>query len=89
MGKTVSLNDIEHGIIRGSRRYNDPRINFAVNCASIGCPALREEAYTADKLEQQLTGQTERFLIDTSRNYIKADNFTCHLYLNGMAVILK
>ncbi|TEW49290.1 DUF547 domain-containing protein [Psychromonas sp. RZ5] len=74
-GKTVSLNDIEHGLIRGSDRYNDPRIHFAVNCASIGCPALREEAYTGDKLEQQLTEQTERFLNDTSRNYIKGKNF--------------
>lgn len=68
LGKTVSLNDIEHGLIRGSGRYNDPRIHFAVNCASIGCPALREEAYTADKLEKQLTEQTKRFLTDASRN---------------------
>ena len=80
LGKTVSLNDIEHGLIRGSGRYNDPRIHFAVNCASIGCPALREEAYTADKLEQQLTEQTERFLTDSSRNYIKSDN----LYLSSI-----
>ncbi|MBB1274536.1 DUF547 domain-containing protein [Psychromonas sp. SR45-3] len=75
LGKKISLNDIEHGLIRGSDRYNDPRIHFAVNCASIGCPALREEAYTADKLEQQLTQQTERFLTDTSRNYIKGDTY--------------
>jgi hypothetical protein len=75
LGKKVSLNDIEHGLIRGSDRYNDPRIHFAVNCASIGCPALREEAYTADKLEQQLTQQTQRFLADKSRNYIKGDAF--------------
>ena len=75
LGKTVSLNDIEHGLIRGSDRYNDPRIHFAVNCASIGCPALREEAYTGDKLEQQLNQQSERFLADTSRNYIKGKNF--------------
>jgi len=46
LGKTISLNDIEHGLIRGSDRYNEPRIHFAVNCASIGCPALRNEAYT-------------------------------------------
>ena len=80
LGKTISLNDIEHGLIRGSGRYNDPRIHFAVNCASIGCPALREEAYTADNLEQQLTEQTERFLTDTSRNYIKSGN----LYLSSI-----
>lgn len=75
LGKKVSLNDIEHDLIRGSDRYKDPRIHFAVNCASIGCPALREEAYTADKLEQQLTQQTQRFLADKSRNYIKGDTF--------------
>ena len=80
LGKTVSLNDIEHGLIRGSDRYNDPRIHFAVNCASIGCPALREEAYTADKLEQQLTQQAVRFLTDSSRNYIKDNN----LYLSSI-----
>lgn len=75
LGKKISLNDIEHGLIRGSDRYNDPRIHFAVNCASIGCPALREEAYTAAKLELQLTEQTARFLTDKSRNYIEGNKF--------------
>ncbi|WP_372942159.1 DUF547 domain-containing protein [Shewanella sp.] len=73
LGKTRSLNDIEHKLIRGSDRYNDPRIHFAVNCASIGCPALLEEAYTGAKLEQQLDAQTKRFLADSSRNYAKGD----------------
>ncbi|MEM5504545.1 DUF547 domain-containing protein [Shewanella frigidimarina] len=80
LGKTRSLNDIEHKLIRGSDRYNDPRIHFAVNCASIGCPALREEAYTGAKLELQLTEQTERFLADSSRNYAKGDS----LYLSSI-----
>jgi hypothetical protein len=68
LGKTRSLDDIEHGLIRGSGKYNDPRIHFAVNCASIGCPALREEAYTESKLESQLHHQTDRFLSDMTRN---------------------
>ena len=68
LGKTRSLDDIEHGLIRGSGKYNDPRIHFAVNCASIGCPALREEAYTATELESQLQAQTKRFLSDMTRN---------------------
>jgi hypothetical protein len=68
LGKTRSLDDIEHGLIRGSGKYNDPRIHFAVNCASVGCPALREEAYTSDKLEAQLDEQTKRFLSDMTRN---------------------
>ena len=66
--ETRSLDDIEHGLIRGSGRYNDPRIHFAVNCASIGCPALRNEAYRADTLEKQLEEATRLFLADRSRN---------------------
>ncbi len=65
---TVSLDKIEHEFIRGSERYNDPRIHFAVNCASIGCPALREEAYTGDQLDVQLEAQAQRFFADSSRN---------------------
>ena len=69
LSKTHSLDDIEHDLIRGSGRYNDPRIHFAVNCASIGCPSLRSEAYVGNKLDQQLSQQTALFLSDRSRNY--------------------
>ncbi|MDT8385604.1 MAG: DUF547 domain-containing protein [Gammaproteobacteria bacterium] len=68
LGETRSLDDIEHGLIRGSGRYNDPRIHFAVNCASIGCPALRPDAYLAEKLDQQLDEATRLFLSDRTRN---------------------
>ena len=74
LGETRSLDNIEHQLIRGDNKYGDPRIHFAVNCASIGCPALREEAYTADKLEQQLNEQTVRFLTDSSRNRFNEDS---------------
>jgi len=68
LGEQRSLDDIEHNLIRGSRRYNDPRVHFAVNCASIGCPALRPEAYSSENLDQQLDEQTRLFLSDRSRN---------------------
>lgn len=71
LGNTYSLDDIEHELIRGDNKYQEPRIHFAVNCASIGCPALREEAYEESKLDNQLEEQTQRFLSDTSRNYIQ------------------
>ncbi len=77
LGETRSLNNIEHDLIRGAvddlgkPKYNDPRIHFAVNCASIGCPALRAEAYTADKLDKQLEEQTNLFLSDSTRNIVK------------------
>jgi hypothetical protein len=67
-GEKLSLDDIEHGLIRGSGRYNDPRIHFAVNCASIGCPALRPEPYLGPDLQRQLDDATHLFLRDRSRN---------------------
>ena len=68
LGNKVSLDDIEHQMLRARGRYDDPRVHFAVNCASIGCPALREEAFDADRLEAQIDEQTLRFMSDRSRN---------------------
>jgi len=68
LGRELSLDDIEHGMIRAEGAYNDPRIHFAVNCASVGCPMLREEAYAGERIERQLEEQTVRFFSDRSRN---------------------
>lgn len=68
-GDEVSLDDVEHGMIRGWGIYNEPRIHFAVNCAAIGCPALRAEAYVGESLDRQLEDNTKLFLQDRSRNY--------------------
>ena len=70
-GRLLSLDEIEHELIRGSGNYNDPRIHFAVNCASIGCPALRAEAYDGDLLDYQLEQQASLFLMDRSRNRVE------------------
>lgn len=51
-GQALSLNDMEHRILRPI--WRDPRIHYAVNCASIGCPNLQTDAYTADNLETLL-----------------------------------
>jgi len=66
LGRRMSLDQLEHDILR--KRYGEPRIHFAVNCASIGCPMLREEAYVGVHLERQLEEQARRFLSDRSRN---------------------
>ncbi|MBI3042316.1 MAG: DUF547 domain-containing protein [Betaproteobacteria bacterium] len=68
LGREMSLDNIEHETIRAEGAYNDPRIHFAVNCAAITCPMLREEAYAAERLNRQLEEQTVRFLSDRSRN---------------------
>ena len=73
LGKKRSLDDIEHNLIRGSKRYNEPRIHFAVNCASIGCPALLNDAFTGRKLDKQLEQVTSKFLADSSRNRLKGN----------------
>lgn len=76
LGRQRSLDEIEHQLLRGAADYREPRIHFAVNCASIGCPALRPEAYRADRLEAQLADQTRRFLSDRSRNRFVAGTAT-------------
>jgi hypothetical protein len=68
LGAKVSLDDIEHAMLRKRGDYDDPRVHFAVNCASIGCPALREEAFVAARLDAQLDEQTLRFMSDRTRN---------------------
>lgn len=71
LGEKRTLDDIEHEMIRGWDRYQEPRIHFAVNCASLGCPALRREAYSGPKLNAQLEEQTHLFLADRSRNRLE------------------
>lgn len=71
------LDKIEHEILR--KQFQEPRIHFAVNCASIGCPALRAEAYTADKLNAQLQEQGQIFLQDSTRNWVQPDKKQVHL----------
>lgn len=68
LGRKLSLDEIEHGLLRKPGAYDEPRVHFAVNCASVGCPMLREEAYVANRLEFQLSQQTQRFMSDRSRN---------------------
>ncbi len=68
LGETLTLDQIEHERLRGPRGTGEPRLHFALNCASIGCPMLREEAYVGARLEAQLEEQAVRFLSDRSRN---------------------
>jgi len=68
LGLPQNLDGLEHGLIRAPGVFDDPRIHFAVNCAAVGCPALRGEAYVAARLDAQLDAQALRFLADRSRN---------------------
>ena len=67
-GKETNLDNIEHDMIRADGVFNDPRIHVAVVCASIGCPMLRNEVFTGDKIDAQLDDAMSRFFSDRSRN---------------------
>lgn len=64
-GDLITLDDIEHNILRP--KFKDPRVHFAVNCASKGCPPLLAEPYTGSRLEQQLNRVTRAFINDPER----------------------
>jgi hypothetical protein len=68
LGERASLDRIEHEILRRAGAYDEPRVHAAVVCASIGCPMLRNEAFTAERLEAQLEDGMRRFLSDRTRN---------------------
>lgn len=67
-GQTLSLDDIEHNILR--EKFGEPRIHFALVCAAGSCPSLRQEAYTGKQLEQQLDSAGYSFLHNPEKNKI-------------------
>ncbi len=71
-GVEMSLDNIEHDILR--KDFQEPRIHFAINCASVSCPPLRREAYVAQKIDDQLEEQAIAFMNDPLRNQISPDN---------------
>jgi hypothetical protein len=79
-GTKMSLDNIEHGTLR--KKFNDPRIHFALVCASISCPPLRNEAYTAAKLDAQLDDQGRDFLNDPTKNKVGKDKAELSNYFN-------
>ena len=64
-GRTWSLNQIEHEQIRA--KFKAPNYHFAAVCAAVGCPPLRTEPYTGDKIEQQLKDQAQAVHTNGSR----------------------
>ena len=58
--RRYSLNNIEHDILR--REFQEPRLHFALVCASVGCPLLRNEAYLGERIQTQLDEDARRFI---------------------------
>ena len=95
MGKDkIDLNYIEHTILR--KEFKDPRIHAAINCASFSCPLLRNEAYYASRLDEQLNDAMRKFVNDPQRNQLDKSNikiskifswFAGDFKLNGLSVV--
>ncbi len=69
--RTETLDYVEHEVLRP--RFKDPRVHFAVNCASMGCPPLRAEPFAADRLDAQLDEQVRSFINDPARTRLDGD----------------
>lgn len=76
-GKEMSLNDIEHRILRPI--FHDNRLHYALNCASLGCPNLQRQAFTADRLNRMLNAG--------ARSYI--NNYRGVHFTNGNLIVSK
>ena len=75
-GGRISLYDLEHQVIRP---LGEPRIHFAIVCASRSCPVLRSEAYAPDRLDAQLDDQAKQFINDGGRNRFDTATRTAYL----------
>lgn len=75
-GQPLSLNAIEHTILR--ERFQEPRIHFALVCASEGCPLLRSGAYWPDQLNQQLEEDANRFINNPEKVHYEPSSQILH-----------
>jgi hypothetical protein len=77
-GQTYTLDEIQNEIIR--KRFDEPRVHFALVCAALGCPPLRREAYVGSRLDEQLDDQARTFLTESPRkNRVDAAAGVVHL----------
>jgi hypothetical protein len=70
-GKNYSLDGIEHGILR--KRFAEPRVHFAVNCASASCPRIWPEPFQADRLDEQLDQAAREFITREENVWMRGD----------------
>ncbi|GJL77465.1 MAG: hypothetical protein NPINA01_04540 [Nitrospinaceae bacterium] len=79
-GKMRTLDEVEHEILR---KMGDPRIHVAIVCASVSCPDIRKEAYTAERLDEQLDDQVRKFLENVEKG-MKIDEKRKRVYLSSI-----
>lgn len=77
MGKSMTLDQIEHEVLR--KDFEEPRIHMALVCAAMGCPPLRGEPYTGERLDPQLEDQTRQFLNNPAKFRIDREGDAVYL----------
>ena len=77
-GRKISLYNLENKILR--KKFKDPRMHFAINCASKSCPVLPNRLFNIDDLDETLEFLTENFIND--EKHVRFDVTTNILYLN-------
>ncbi len=77
-GEKMKLDEIEHQILR--KKFDDPRIHFALVCASYSCPRLLNKAYTGAELDEQLNMQAKHFLANEKKNKITTNSLILSKY---------
>ena len=77
MGSKMTLDGIEHETLRA--HFNEPRIHVALVCAAMGCPPLRDEPYTGERLDEQLDDQARKFLSNPAKLRVDRDAGRLHL----------
>jgi len=82
-GKARTPDEIEHQILR--KKFHDPRIHFAIVCASTSCPKLRREAYVSERLDQQLDDAARAFINDPERNQVTAQQVALSMIFKWFA----
>lgn len=95
-GEKYTLKKLDHGVIR--TKFKDPRLQFAMACGAVSCPQLRSQAYSAEKLDDQLDDQARIFFNDPSLNAFdlkkkKAQlspimNWNAHYFGKGLVEVL-
>ncbi len=78
MGESITLDSIEHDILRV--KFKEPRIHASIVCAALSCPPLRNEAFVAERLDEQLDDQSRNFLATETR--FRVDRAKKRVYLS-------
>lgn len=84
MGEDLTLNDIEHNILR--KEFDDPRIHFVLVCAAMGCPILENRAFFVEDLDERLDRAAFNFITNPEKSTIRQGK-EYHLFIVDIGMV--